>query len=84
MLNNVLLEGIIGDVRCAGRYTEISLSDCKGHYFPVYTREKLGKENIAKHIRVGGVLEAISCMWRGLESKKVVVLADFINFLQKN
>lgn len=78
MLNEVMVEGFIHEVRGAGKYTELMLADTKGSYFPVYTKERLGRESVAKRVRAIGVLESISCMWRGLESKKCIVMAEFI------
>ena len=84
MTNSVVVEGFIHEVRGAGRYTELEIANVgkTTQYFPVYTRERLGKESISKKVRVSGVLEAVSCMWRGIESKKVVVLADFLSLLE--
>ena len=81
MLNSVLVDGIVDDVRIAGRYTEIILADGKGGLFPVYTREKIDKDWISKKLRVCGLLQVVKCLWRGLESRKVVVLADFLKEL---
>ena len=78
MLNEVMVEGFIHEVRGAGKYTELMLADTKGSFFPVYIKERMGKESIAKRVRAVGVLESISCMWRGLESRKCVVMAEFL------
>ena len=78
MLNEVMIEGFIHDVRGAGRYTEVVLADTKGSFFPVYIKERMGKENISKRVRAVGVLETVACMWRGLESRKCVVMAEFL------
>lgn len=78
MLNEVLIEGFIHDVRGAGRYTEVMLADTKGSFFPVYIKTRLGRESMAKRVRVMGVLDVVSCLWRGLESRKCVVMAEFI------
>ncbi len=56
MLNEVMVEGFIHDVRGAGRYTEVVLADTKGSFFPVYIKERMGKESIAKRVRAVGVL----------------------------
>lgn len=84
MTNSVIVEGLVHDVRSAGRYTEIILAIVGKtiQYFPVYTRERLGKESISKKVRVSGVLESVACLWRGIESKKVVVIADFLSLLE--
>jgi len=78
MLNEVMVEGFIHEVRGAGRYTELMLADTKGSFFPVYTKTRLGRESMAKRVRAVGVLETVACMWRGLESRKCVVMAEFI------
>lgn len=78
MLNEVMVEGFIHEVRGAGKYTELMLADTKGSYFPVYTKERLGRESVAKRVRAIGVLETVACMWRGIESKKCVVMAEFL------
>ena len=83
MLNAVMIEGFIHDVRGAGRYTEVVLADTKGSFFPVYIKERMGKENIAKRVRAVGVLETVACMWRGLESRKCVVMAEFLKEMKK-
>ena len=83
MTNSIILEGIVHNVRSAGRFTEVVLANVgrQTQYFPVYTKERLDKTVISKKLRVCGVLDTISGLWRGLEEKKVIVLAEFMQFL---
>ena len=85
MLNTVMVEGLVHDVRSAGRYTEVILANVgkTTQYFPVYTRERLDKSLISKRVRVCGVLDTITGLWRGLEEKKIAVIADFMNVLEE-
>lgn len=81
MLNDVIVEGFIHEVRGAGRYTEIILANTRGadtQYIPVYVRERLNRESLAKFVKAVGVLDTVRCMWRGIESRKVVVIADLL------